>query len=132
MFGLSAWHSYYPRAFCCSIRAQVQPTQQNSREDTSTSDLRPRTSRPSDLAAENYAHLALPPPISAKCFIKDTGLLVELKRLGRSRKLPDNGQIVEDSMLTDDAIFSRLERDNSISFFGHATFAALRIFASEF
>jgi protein involved in polysaccharide export with SLBB domain len=97
-------------SFCCSIRAQVQPTQQNSREDTSTSDLRPRTSRPSDLAAENYAHLAAAASDIREVLIKDTGLLVELKRLA-IKEATDNGQIVEDSMLTDDAIFSRLERD---------------------
>ncbi|HXM91018.1 MAG TPA: hypothetical protein VN974_05700, partial [Candidatus Dormibacteraeota bacterium] len=42
--------------------------------------------------------------------LKDSGLLVELKRIA-IKEATDNAQIVEDSSLTDDAIFSRLERD---------------------
>ena len=42
--------------------------------------------------------------------MKDTGLLVELKRLA-IKEATDNGQIVEDSSLTDQAIFDRLEQD---------------------
>jgi len=97
-------------SFCCAIRAQVQPPQQNPREETSTSDLRSRYPRPSDLAAENYAHLAAAASDIREVLVKDTGLLVELKRLA-IKEATDNGQIVEDSMLTDDAIFGRLERD---------------------
>ncbi|HEY2351606.1 MAG TPA: polysaccharide biosynthesis/export family protein, partial [Candidatus Acidoferrum sp.] len=92
-----------------SVSAQVRPTQQNPREDTSTSDLR-RLPRPSDLAAENYAHLAAAPSDVREVLVKDPGLLVELKRIA-IKEATDNGQIVEDSMLTDDAIFSRLDRD---------------------
>ena len=46
----------------------------------------------------------------AKCCVKDTGLIVELKRIA-IKEATDAGQIVQDSMLTDDAVFSRLERD---------------------
>jgi protein involved in polysaccharide export with SLBB domain len=42
--------------------------------------------------------------------IKDEGLLVELKRW-MAKEATDNGQVVEDSKLTDQAIFERLERD---------------------
>ncbi len=42
--------------------------------------------------------------------LKDSGLLVELKRLA-IKQATDNGQIVEDSSLTDQAIFDRLESD---------------------
>ncbi len=42
--------------------------------------------------------------------MKDSGLLVELKRLA-IKQATDNGQIVEDSELTDQAIFDRLELD---------------------
>ena len=42
--------------------------------------------------------------------VKDEGLLVELKRWV-AKEATDNGQVVEDSTLTDQAIFERLERD---------------------
>ena len=42
--------------------------------------------------------------------VKDEGLLVELKRWV-AKEATDNGQVVEDSMLTDQAIFERLDRD---------------------
>jgi protein involved in polysaccharide export with SLBB domain len=95
----------------CSVRAQVQPPQQNTREDNSNSsnDLRP-SPRVSDLAAENYAHLAAAASDIREVLLKDGGLLVELKRIA-IKEVTDNAQIVEDSSLTDDAIFSRLERD---------------------
>ncbi len=90
-------------------RAQVPAAQQQDREDTSTSDLR-RSPRASDLAAENYAHLAAAASDIREVLVKDTGLLVELKRIS-IKEATDAGQIVQDSTLTDDAIFSRLERD---------------------
>ena len=94
-----------------SVRAQVQPPQQNTREENSSpsNDLRPAP-RVSDLAAENYAHLAAAASDIREVLLKDSGLLVELKRIA-IKEATDNAQIVEDSSLTDDAIFSRLERD---------------------
>jgi protein involved in polysaccharide export with SLBB domain len=94
-----------------SVRAQVQHPQQNTRDDSSSSssDLR-RSPGVSDLAAENYAHLAAAASDIRGVLLKDSGLLVELKRIA-IKQATDNAQIVEDSSLTDDAIFSRLERD---------------------
>jgi protein involved in polysaccharide export with SLBB domain len=98
-------------AICGAARAQTPPAaQQNSREDNSTAVNPRRSGRPSDLAIENYAHLAAAAADVREVLVKDAGLLVELKRLA-IKEATDNGQIVEDSMLTDDAIFSRLERD---------------------
>src|ERR1700722_13952375 len=95
----------------CSVRAQVQPPQQSTREEnsSSSSDQRPLP-RVSDLAAENYAHLAAAASDIRDVLLRDSGLLVELKRIA-IKEATDNAQIVEDSALTDDAIFSRLERD---------------------
>src|SRR5579864_7949950 len=42
--------------------------------------------------------------------VKDAGLLVELKRWV-AKEAADNGQVVEDSNLSDQAIFDRLDRD---------------------
>src|ERR1700731_76123 len=94
-----------------SVRAQVQPPQQNTREDNSSVSGDPRPSpRVSDLAAENYGHLAAAVADIRDVLLRDSGLLVELKRIA-IKEATDNAQIVEDSSLTDDAIFSRLERE---------------------
>jgi protein involved in polysaccharide export with SLBB domain len=95
----------------CPVSSQVQPPQQNTREENSSrfSDQRPSPGV-SDLAAENYGHLAASASDIREVLIKDSGLLVELKRIA-IKEATDNAQIVEDSSLTDDAIFSRLERD---------------------
>src|SRR6202795_2732992 len=94
--------TYYPSF------AQNSAGQQNTRDASSTGTR--RLPRPSDLANENFEHLAASPRQIQEVLLKDTGLLVELKRLA-IKEATDNGQIVEDSSLTDQAIFDRLERD---------------------
>src|ERR1700730_15085167 len=69
-----------------------------------------RSTEPSDLAKENLNHLAASPAQVKEVLSKDAGLLVELKRLA-IKEATDNGQIVEASRLSDQAIFDRLERD---------------------
>jgi protein involved in polysaccharide export with SLBB domain len=69
-----------------------------------------RFPQPSDLAKENLNHLAASAAQVKEVLLKDAGLMVELKRLA-IKEATDNGQIVEDSSLTDQAIFDRLERD---------------------
>lgn len=90
-------------------QSQMQSTQQNVGDGTASSRSR-RLSQPSDLANENYEHLAAAPRQLQEVLVKDPGLLVELKRLA-IKQATDNGQIVEDSSLTDQAIFDRLEQD---------------------
>src|SRR3984893_17136218 len=89
--------------------SQTQPTPQNTTEGGNPSRSR-RLSQPNDLANENYEHLAAAPRQIQEVLVKDPGLLVELKRLA-IKQATDNGQIVEDSSLTDQAIFDRLEQD---------------------
>ena len=91
-----------------SAFAQSPASQQNTR-DSSSAGTR-RLPQPSDLSNENFEHLAAAPRQIQEVLLKDTGLLVELKRLA-IKEATDNGQIVEDSSLTDQAIFDRLERD---------------------
>jgi len=52
--------------------------------------------------------------------------MVELKRWV-AKESTDNGQVVEDSKLTDQAIFDRLERDVAFRSVCDATLAAIRI-----
>jgi protein involved in polysaccharide export with SLBB domain len=120
----SAAKSVFPSRFCtariclavlfaaslCGFygRAGAQSAQNTQR--TKNSGASRRLSEASELANENYEHLAAAPRQVQEVLLKDPGLLVELKRLA-IKEATDNGQIVEDSSLTDQAIFERLEQD---------------------
>src|SRR5579885_1952340 len=91
-----------------SLFAQVQdPGRQRSQQASAS--YRPPT-EPSDLAKENFARVAASAAQIRVVLVKEPGILVELKRWV-AKEATDNGQIVEDSALTDEAIFERLERD---------------------
>jgi polysaccharide biosynthesis/export protein len=64
----------------------------------------------SDLAKDNFNHVAASAVQIREVLVKDTGLLVELKRW-IAKEATDNGQVVEDSKLADEAVFDRLGRD---------------------
>jgi protein involved in polysaccharide export with SLBB domain len=64
----------------------------------------------SDLALQNLSRVAASAPEIKTVLVKDPGLMVELKHLV-AKDATDHGQIVEDSDLTNDAIFERLETD---------------------
>ncbi len=64
----------------------------------------------SDLAQENFSRVAAASFQIRAVLVKDTGLLVELKRWV-AKEATDNGQVVEDAKLSDQAIFERLDRD---------------------
>jgi protein involved in polysaccharide export with SLBB domain len=66
--------------------------------------------RPNDFAQENLNRVAASASQIRIVLVKDQGLMVELKRWV-AKEATDNGQLVEDSALTDDAIFERLEQD---------------------
>jgi protein involved in polysaccharide export with SLBB domain len=68
------------------------------------------TDRLPDFAKENMDRVAASAAQIRVVLSKDAGLMVELKRWV-AKEATDNGQIVEDSALTDDAIFERLEHD---------------------
>ena len=63
-----------------------------------------------DFAQENLGRVAASQTQIRAVLVRDEGLLVELKRWV-AKEATDNGQVVEDSMLTDQAIFDRLDRD---------------------
>src|SRR6266581_2507125 len=63
-----------------------------------------------DFAQENLGRVAASATQIRTVLVKDEGLLVELKRWV-AKEATDNGQVVDDSMLTDQAIFDRLEQD---------------------
>jgi protein involved in polysaccharide export with SLBB domain len=64
----------------------------------------------SELAKDNFDRVSAASFQIRAVLVKDTGLLVELKRWV-AKEATDNGQIVEDANLSDQAIFDRLEKD---------------------
>lgn len=64
----------------------------------------------SELAKDNLNRVAASSVQIRQVLVKDAGLLVELKRWV-AKEAADNGQIVEDSSLSDQAIFDRLDHD---------------------
>ncbi len=85
--------------------------QNNERARTQQRDSQgSRTSGLSDLAKDNLNRVAASSIQIKAVLVKDAGLLVELK-LWVAREATDNGQVVEDSNLSDQAIFDCLERD---------------------
>jgi polysaccharide biosynthesis/export protein len=65
----------------------------------------------SDLGRDNLSRVAASAAELKAVLIKDSGLMVELKRWV-AKDATDHGQIVSDSDLTNDAIFERLETDS--------------------
>jgi len=68
--------------------------------------------RVSDLAKENMGRVAASSAQLQAVLLKDPGILVELKRWV-AKEATDSGQVVDDSTLTDQALFDRLDRDVS-------------------
>src|SRR2546428_7436477 len=94
--------------FCAAAGAQQQDEKQRmAREDGQN---RYRVAEPSDLSQENLSRVAASATQIRTVLVKDEGLLVEMKRWV-AKEATDNGQVVEDSNLTDQAIFERLEQD---------------------
>lgn len=69
-----------------------------------------RTPELSELAKDNLNHVAASSAQIRGVLVRDAGLLVELKRWV-AKEAADSGQVVEDSDLSDQAIFDRLDRD---------------------
>jgi protein involved in polysaccharide export with SLBB domain len=64
----------------------------------------------SELEKENLNYVAAAPALIKEVLIKDPGLLVELKRW-IAREASENGQVVSEEDLTDNAVFDRLSTD---------------------
>jgi len=95
--------------FCLSLYGQVN-NGNGSQSPVQPVYTRTRTPEPSELAKDNYSRVAASAVQIRVVLAKDAGLMVELKRWV-AKEATDNGQIVEDSDLADQAIFERLDRD---------------------
>src|SRR5216683_3084461 len=94
--------------FCPSAFSQ----QQNDRPRKTSTQGRNEygVEQAADLTQENLGRVAASAIQIRSVLVKDEGLMVELKRWV-AKEATDSGQIVEDSSLTDAAIFERLEQD---------------------
>ena len=86
--------------FLVACWAPALRAQQQNNDQTKTSDL----------AMQNLSRVAASAAQIKSVLLKDSGLMVELKRWV-AKDATDHGQIVSDSDLTDDAMFERLESD---------------------
>ena len=104
----SLWNTI---ACCVALSGAVLCAQVSQTTSTQQADWRTRPSpRLSDLGKDNLDHVAASAAQIKAVLVKDAGLLVELKRWV-AKEATDNGQVVEDSKLSDDAIFDRLSHD---------------------
>ncbi|HVM92301.1 MAG TPA: SLBB domain-containing protein [Terriglobales bacterium] len=94
-------------ALCPLVCAQWNATP-SLRRDSSPSNAQSL----SDLARENLNYVAASSDQIRTVLAKDAGLLVELKRW-IAKEATDNGQVVQESKLTDQAISDRLDRDTA-------------------
>jgi protein involved in polysaccharide export with SLBB domain len=94
--------------FCAPARAQqrVEKPRLTREQDRTENGV----AQPPDLTQENLGRVAASANQIRAVLVKDEGLLVELKRWV-AKEATDNGQVVEDSTLTDQAIFERLDQD---------------------
>jgi len=87
--------------------AALAQQQQHAVQNQTSTPTRPAVSA---LDKENSSRVAAAPELIRQVLVKDPGLLVELKYL-TAKEATANGQLVDDSDLTDQAIFDRLTDD---------------------
>jgi len=95
-------------ALSAPLSAQQQDDKQRPTREQGMSNY--RTVEPADLAQENLNRVAASAAQIRIVLAKDEGLMVEMKRCV-AKEATDNGQVVDDANLTDQAIFDRLEQD---------------------
>jgi hypothetical protein len=105
-FLVLAW--FVTAAFLMGGRAQEQTSDRPPQPRTAATNS--HSLEPSDLAKENLGRVAASAPQLQAVLLDDPGILVELKSWV-AKEATNNGQVVEDSMLTDQAVFDRLEHD---------------------
>jgi protein involved in polysaccharide export with SLBB domain len=94
--------------FCAPALAQEQSDRRRRTSEQGRNEYGVEQSP--DLTQENLGRVAASSIQIRAVLVKDEGLMVELKRWV-AKEATDSGQVVEDSNLTDQAIFERLEQD---------------------
>jgi protein involved in polysaccharide export with SLBB domain len=104
----SRW--FFPLLAALVVTTQAQDT---NRQSPPRSDVtRPSNKEISELEKANLARVAASSAQLKEVLIKDPGLLVELKRW-IAKEASDNGQVVSDEDLSDNAVFDRLTSELS-------------------
>ena len=103
---LMTWVALTP---CLSAQTQRQESD-DRRPEPRNAVTTTRKVEVSDLAKDNMARVAASSAQIQSVLARDAGILVELKAWV-AKEATDNGQVVDDSLLTDLAIFDRLDRD---------------------
>jgi len=93
----------------CCLPALAQQSEPKRVPDRTPATLRQQAGQ-SELEKENLNYVAAAPAQVKEVLIKDPGLLVELKRW-IAKEASDNGQLVSEADLTDNAVFDRLASD---------------------
>ncbi len=107
-FGRTISHLALVFLFCAPAYAQQEADRTRGTREQGRNNY--GVEEPADFAQENLGRVAASARQIRTVLVKDEGLLVELKRWV-AKEATDNGQVVEDSNLTDQAIFERLEQD---------------------
>jgi protein involved in polysaccharide export with SLBB domain len=94
--------------FCAPSNAQQQVQKPRAMREPARNDY--GVEQAPDFAQENLSRVSASATQIRAVLVKDEGLLVELKRWV-AKEATDSGQVVEDSSLTDQAIFERLDQD---------------------
>src|SRR5438309_755924 len=94
--------------FCVPDFTQPQEDRQREKREQARNDHGAEQSP--DLGQENLGRVAASASRIRGVLVKDEGLMVELKRWV-AKEASDSGQVVDDSNLTDQAIFERLQQD---------------------
>ena len=96
--------------FAATLAAQ-QTTTRSARNNNSNDDVaQVRTPGLSDLTKDNYGRVAASASDIKATLIGNPGLMVELKLL-IAKEASDNGQVVQESDLSDQAVYERLAAD---------------------
>jgi protein involved in polysaccharide export with SLBB domain len=93
----------------CSLPVLAQQPEPKRVQDRAPATLRQQAGQ-SELEKENLNYVAAAPELIKGVLIKDPGLFVELKRW-IAKEASDNGQLVSQEDLTDNAVFDRLTND---------------------
>jgi len=93
----------------CFLPVLAQQPESKRAQDRAPATMRQQAGQ-SELEKENLNYVAAAPELIKEVLIKDPGLFVELKRL-IAREASDNGQVISEEDLTDNAVFDRLTTD---------------------
>jgi protein involved in polysaccharide export with SLBB domain len=106
-FGLKLAAAILASTCCLPVLAQQSESKRVPERTPATQRQQPGQS---ELERENLNYVAAAPALIKEVLIKDPGLMVELKRW-IAKEASDNGQVVTEEELTDNAVFDRLTSD---------------------